>query len=98
MPLTNKKKELFTDLEGPLEDRISLVMMEIATSLLTEADQLVQFNAEIGTCALAEAGAGTHSEEAGAILEEAEQAATRALRERFPSVPETLPHRLGITI
>ena len=97
MNLINKIKKIFTDKET-LEDIIPLVIMEIKTSLLTEANQLCQFNADIGTCTVAEAEAVTCSEEALAVLKEAKRAATNALRERFPSVPEAHPQRVGIKI
>ena len=74
-----------------------LVIMEIETRLLTEANQLFNFNEEIGTCNVAEARVVTCSEEALQIMEEANLATNNALRDRFPSVPET-HQRLGIKI
>ena len=75
-----------------------LVLMAIETSLLTEANQLLKFNEDVGTCTVAKAEAVPCSEEALQIMEEANLAAENALRDRFPSIPETHPQRLGIKI
>ena len=96
--MVNKIEKIFTDKEEPLEDIIPLVIMEIKTSLLNEANQLFNFNEDIGTCNVSETEAVTCSEEALKIMKEANLAAENSLRDRFPSIPETHPQRLGIKI
>lgn len=96
MNLGNNIKKIFTEKEEPLQELLPWVIMELGNSLLTEADQILKFNKDIGTCNVAKAEAVTCSEEALDIMKEANLAAEKALRDRFPSIQETRTQRLGI--
>jgi len=94
--LVNKIKNRFADKEATLEDRIPMVIMEIKTCLLKEANQLLTFNGEMGTCKTPETDLIPCSKDAVQILREANIAAENSIRDRFPSIPDTHPQRLGI--
>jgi hypothetical protein len=92
--LVKKIKRIFAKKE-PTEDIIPQVLMEVETSLIAEANQILNnFMEDMGTSNSAEAIEVKCSEEALKVMKEVNLASENVLREKFPSVPETNPQKL----
>ena len=92
----NKKiKKVFAE-KKPEEDIIPKVIMELENSLITEANQILNnFMENMGTSMPTDKIEIKCSEEALKVMEEANQASEKIIREKFPSVIiETGPQKL----